>query len=110
MVNNKIAEAIPQGKTRVEVARESGISRECLYLVMDGTNVPTVETALRIAKVLNRTVEDLYELLDGPRGDVRKLRRRAKEALAPGRGTGGGNCTRIPQGGIAQTKLTAARP
>ncbi len=74
MVRNKIRAAIPEGKTRTEVARESGISRKCLYLLMDGTNIPLVETALRIAKVLNTSVEELYELLDGPRGDIRKLR------------------------------------
>ena len=74
MVRNKIRAAIPEGKTCVEVARESGISRKCLYLLMDGTNIPLVETALRLSKVLNKPVEELYELLDGPRGDIRKLR------------------------------------
>ena len=75
MVRNKIRAAIPEGKTCVEVARESGISYKCLYLLMDGTSVPLVETALRLARALNTSVEGIYELLDGPRGEVRKLRR-----------------------------------
>ena len=74
MVRNTINEAIPDDKTRGEIAREIGMSRTYLQRLIAGNNIPTVELALRIARVLNRPVEDLYELLDGPRGDIRKLR------------------------------------
>ena len=74
MVRNTINEAIPEDKTRGQIAREIGISRTYLQNLIAGNSVPLVELALRIARVLNKPVEELYELLDGPRGDVRKLR------------------------------------
>jgi transcriptional regulator with XRE-family HTH domain len=100
MVRNTINEAIPATKTRGEIARAAGIRREYLQQLLTGNHIPSVEVALRIARALNTSVEDLYELIDGPRCDERELRRRAKAALAPGGGTGGDNCTRIPQAAL----------
>ena len=117
MVRNTINEAIPATKTRGQVAREAGIRREYLQQLLAGNHIPSVEVALRIARALNRPVEDLYELLDGPRCDVRKLRRASmetsteiearrhqKEARAKGNG-----CTGMGpvQGGVVPYKTPA---
>ncbi len=42
------------------VAEKAGISRSAFSLIVTGKSVPTVQAALRIAKVLNKSVEDIW--------------------------------------------------
>ncbi len=79
MIKNKIAEAIPATKTRKELARAIGITREHFQGLIAGRQAPSVEIALRIAKELGKTVEDLFQFVDGPRGGERQRIQRVKK-------------------------------
>ncbi|WP_010243722.1 helix-turn-helix transcriptional regulator [Acetivibrio cellulolyticus] len=47
--------------THQEVAKQSKISRSFYTLIENGLKNPSIEVALRVAKVLNLSVEDLFE-------------------------------------------------
>ena len=46
--------------TQEELAKASGISRQALYAIEKNKNVPTVETAMRIAEFFGKSVEDIF--------------------------------------------------
>lgn len=48
------------GKSKAAVARESGITRMAYFRFEKGQQIPRVKIALRIAKALNSTVEELW--------------------------------------------------
>ncbi len=55
------------GLTQAELAARSGVSRQLVAAVEAGQNTPAVDAALRIARTLASTVEELF---DGPRPPV----------------------------------------
>ena len=60
-MNTKIATFRARlGMTQEALAQKSGISRRALSSIETGTSVPAVDVALRIAGVLNATVEVLF--------------------------------------------------
>lgn len=61
-MQNFVAGAIPTNKTRDQIAREVGISRMHLQRIIAGRQRPSVEIALRIAAVLQKPVESLFQL------------------------------------------------
>ena len=65
-MQNLIAAAIPQGMTREQVAREVGISRVHLQRIMAGSQLPSVEVALKISVVLQKPVDELFQLEGEP--------------------------------------------
>lgn len=65
-MQNLIAAAIPRRMTRAQVARKVGISRVPLQRIMAGTQLPSVEVALKISAVLQRPVDELFQLEDEP--------------------------------------------
>ena len=46
--------------TQEELAKTAGISRQALYAIEKGKNIPTVETAMRIAEFFGKSVEDVF--------------------------------------------------
>lgn len=51
--------------TQQGLADAVGCSRQTIHSIESGKFVPSVELALKIAKILNCKVEDLFQLLDG---------------------------------------------
>lgn len=48
------------GKSKVAVAREAGITRMAYFRYEKGLRFPKVESAMKIAKALDSTVEELW--------------------------------------------------
>ena len=48
------------GKTQAEMAREAGISTVAYQLYEYGERSPSVDVALKLARALNSTVEELF--------------------------------------------------
>lgn len=64
-LNNKLKEAlIEKGLTPSDLAVLSGISKQNISDIIRSNLKPGVDLALKIAKVLNYSVEDLFELSD----------------------------------------------
>lgn len=61
-VRNFIASVIPPDKTREQIARAVGISRVHLQWIIAGTQIPSIEIALRLSHVLEKPVEALFRL------------------------------------------------
>lgn len=55
--------------TQAELARDVGVSRQTVIAIEQGDYAPSVYLALRIAKVLDATVEDLFAEPDQPQPD-----------------------------------------
>lgn len=49
------------GKSKTEVAKEVGIARLSYFRYETGERMPDVQTAIRISRALNSTVEDLWD-------------------------------------------------
>jgi len=62
IVRNRIAESIPRGKTRAQLAQEMGISRVHLQRIIAGRQLPSIEIALKISVVLQKPVGSLFQL------------------------------------------------
>jgi len=71
MKKSKLAEAISaDGRTAREIARAAGVNPTTLSLVLNGRRTPRVETAAKLARVLNRTpaalgLPDLAQFMKG---------------------------------------------
>ena len=50
------------GLTQLELAEKVGVSRKSINSVENGIYIPTTVLALRIARALNCTVHDLFQL------------------------------------------------
>lgn len=65
MMKNNIVLLRKQNKiTQEQLACEAGISRQALYAIEKNKNVPTVETAIRIAEFFGRSVEEIFRFDD----------------------------------------------
>ncbi len=61
-MNMKLRAAREQsGKTQAQVAKETGISEAQYQNIEYDKSEPRIRTAIRIAKALNSTVEELFE-------------------------------------------------
>ncbi len=49
-----------KGKSKIQVAREVGVSRVTYYRYEDGERIPDAHTAILIANALDTTVEALW--------------------------------------------------
>lgn len=49
------------GKTQAQVAKEVGISEVSYQRIEYGTQTPSLANAIRIARTLNSTVEELFK-------------------------------------------------
>lgn len=60
---NRIREAREaKGWTQAELAAQIGVSRKTVNTVENGVFVPSTIVALKLARALGRSVEDLFEL------------------------------------------------
>ena len=72
-----------RGTAAAQLARAVGASRQTIYAIEAGTYVPNTTLALKLAKVLETTVEELFSLQeDVPEPELRKER----VTLLPGSG------------------------
>jgi molybdate-binding protein/DNA-binding XRE family transcriptional regulator len=61
-----------RGISAIQLAATVGISRQTIYAMESGTYVPNTAVALRLARALNTTVEELFTLADDvPEPDLR---------------------------------------
>ena len=51
-----------RGLSAIKLAKEIGVSRQTIYAMETGTYVPNTVLALKLAQVLEVTVEDLFRL------------------------------------------------
>src|SRR5262252_8717175 len=58
-----------RGIGAAELAKRAGVTRQTIYAIEAGTYVPNTEVALRLARELEVTVEELFSLA-GDREDV----------------------------------------
>lgn len=66
MVNYLKKVRITKGEiTQEELARKVGVTRQTIIYIEKGKFNPSVKLALKIAKILGCTVEELFELEDG---------------------------------------------
>lgn len=58
---NRVKEAREDKQMKQEVlAYEAGIARSTLSMIETGAHIPKIDTAIRIARALKMTVEDLW--------------------------------------------------
>ncbi len=72
LVENRVRAArVERGLSQVELADAAGLTRQAIYSIESNHYLPNVTTALRLARTLDRRVEDLFglehagKLLDG---------------------------------------------
>ena len=61
---NRIREVATRKKIKIgQLIKETGIAKSSIYKVINGEYEPTVSNAMKIAKVLDTTVEELFVLI-----------------------------------------------
>src|SRR5579872_5164122 len=55
-----------RGLSAIHLAATAGVSRQTIYAMEAGTFVPNTAVALRLARALDTTVEELFSLTDSP--------------------------------------------
>lgn len=84
-VKSKVYQARTEaGFTQADLAAAAGISRQAYTSIESGKSVPSTEVALRLAKALKTTVEDLFWLEDAPEQIVRAELAGADETVPEG--------------------------
>ena len=64
-LNNRLREVrTAKGLTQADLAERAGVSRKTINTVENGVFIPSTILALTLAKVLESTVEDLFQLPD----------------------------------------------
>jgi putative transcriptional regulator len=65
-LNNRLREArVALDLTQAELAERVGVSRKTINTVENGVFIPSTVLALKLARALGRTVEELFLLVDG---------------------------------------------
>ena len=62
IANHLTAHRQKRGFSAADLARRAGISRQTIYAIESGSYVPNTAVALRLARTLEITVEDLFSL------------------------------------------------
>jgi putative molybdopterin biosynthesis protein len=62
MINRLAGMRKARGISAVELAAQVGVTRQAIYAIEAGTYMPNTAVALRLARVLDKSVEDLFEL------------------------------------------------
>ena len=64
-MNNKIRVARAEARmTQQQLAEAAGVSRQTINAIESGKFVPSTVLALKMAKIFNRTVEEIFQLDD----------------------------------------------
>jgi molybdate-binding protein/DNA-binding XRE family transcriptional regulator len=73
MINRLAGMRKARGISAVDLANQVGVTRQAIYAIEAGTYMPNTAVALRLARVLDATVEDLFALEneEKPAADVR---------------------------------------
>ncbi len=66
MISNVEMQRKRIGLTQIELSAKAGISRRTLSSIEKSVSIPSVDIAIKIATILNTTVEDLFSLTDLP--------------------------------------------
>jgi putative transcriptional regulator len=64
LANRLRAEREARGWTQAELAARVGVSRKTINTIENGVFVPSTLTALKIAESLERTVEQLFSVIE----------------------------------------------
>jgi putative molybdopterin biosynthesis protein len=59
-----------RGLSAAELAKRTGVSRQTIYAIEEGSFVPNTTIALRLARILNVSVEDIFSLDQGSGTDT----------------------------------------
>lgn len=71
----KLADArAASGMSVAELARQTGVSRQTVYAIESGSFIPNTAVALRMAKVLGVSVEQLFALEEEPEREAARYR------------------------------------
>src|SRR5580658_831371 len=73
-----------RGYSAIQLAQITSVSRQTIYAIEAGTYVPNTAVALRLARALDATVEELFSL---PEADDAPSPRTERATLLPGSGT-----------------------
>jgi putative transcriptional regulator len=65
LANRLRAQRAERGWTQAELAERVGVSRKTINTVENGVFIPSTLVALKIARALGCTVEQLFSLMDG---------------------------------------------
>lgn len=64
-MNNKVKfHRVMLDKTQEDIANAIGVSRQTIHAIEKNKFVPSIQTAMRLAKYFNLSVEELFELED----------------------------------------------
>src|ERR1035437_8708891 len=63
-----------RGIAAAELARAAGVSRQTIYAMEAGDYIPNTAVALKLARILQSTAEDLFRLAAGPPPWGRRVR------------------------------------
>jgi putative transcriptional regulator len=55
---------VEKGITQGDLAEKISVSRQTIHAIESGKYIPSTLLALKLSRVLNKTVEDLFELED----------------------------------------------
>jgi len=75
-----------RGVGAADLARRVGVSRQTIYAIEAGSYVPNTEVALKLARELEVSVEELFSLETGHQHDPKPLHGVVLSATAPARG------------------------
>lgn len=64
MISNVEIQRKRVGLTQIDLSNKVGISRRALSSIENSTSIPSVDIALKLASILNVTVEDLFSISD----------------------------------------------
>ena len=75
MINRLAGMRKARGVSAVDLAAQVGVTRQAIYAIEAGTYMPNTAVALRLARVLETTVEDLFALEEeeSPAADLRSF-------------------------------------
>jgi molybdate-binding protein/DNA-binding XRE family transcriptional regulator len=62
MINRLAGKRKARGFSAIDLAAQAGVTRQAIYAIEAGTYMPNTVVALRLARVLDTTVEDLFAL------------------------------------------------
>ncbi len=86
-IENRLAQVRKsRGVAAADLARRVHVSRQTIYAIEAGTYVPNTEVALRLARELEVTVDDLFAIRQGPEASPESMNAEVLSAEKPAKG------------------------